>query len=103
MNTPNKDQKRLLKELDKFHRSDSKHIFTYSGPPGSGKTWVIGLFFEKNHIKSDEYITCAYSGKAANVLAMRGLPARTIHSLIMCTLKERNCRMEHLFTNRSLY
>ena len=58
MNTPNKDQKRLLKELDKFHKSDSKHIFTYSGPPGSGKTWVIGLFFEKNHIygiKLDAY------------------------------------------------
>ena len=89
MNTPNKDQKRLLKELDKFHKSDSKHIFTYSGPPGSGKTWVIGLFFEKNNIKSDEYITCAYSGKAANVLAMRGLPARTIHSLIYNVYIER--------------
>lgn len=80
--TPNKSQMKLLSELNKFHKNKNKPIYVYSGPPGSGKTWVIALFFENNNIKSHEYITCAFSGKAANVLARRGLPAKTIHSLI---------------------
>ena len=79
---PNADQKKLLEKLDDFHYSQNKKIFVYSGPPGSGKTWVIRLFFERHRIEDGEFITCAYSGKAANVLAMNGLPARTIHSLI---------------------
>ena len=80
--TPNKSQTKLLSELNNFHKKKNKPIYVYSGPPGSGKTWVIALFFENNNIKSHEYITCAFSGKAANVLARRGLPAKTIHSLI---------------------
>ena len=79
---PNQSQKRLLEELNKFHKNKNKPIYVYSGPPGSGKTWVIALFFENNNIRPNEYITCAFSGKAANVLARRGLPAKTIHSLI---------------------
>jgi ATP-dependent exoDNAse (exonuclease V) alpha subunit len=79
---PNEDQKKLLVKLDFFHKNKPKPIFVYSGPPGSGKTWVIRLFFEEHHIDESDFITCAYSGKAANVLAMNGLPAKTIHSLI---------------------
>lgn len=79
---PNTDQKKLLEKLDYFHKNKPKPIFVYSGPPGSGKTWVIRLFFERHHIDESDFITCAYSGKASNVLAMNGLPARTIHSLI---------------------
>ena len=79
---PNTDQKRLLERLDEFDRKENKPIFVYSGPPGSGKTWVIRLFFEKHHISETDFMTCAYSGKASNVLAMNGLPSRTIHSLI---------------------
>jgi exodeoxyribonuclease-5 len=79
---PNEDQKKLLEKLDFFHKNKPKPIFVYSGPPGSGKTWVIRLFFENHNILEHEFMTCAYSGKAANVLAMNGLPAKTIHSLI---------------------
>ena len=79
---PNKDQKGLLAALDEFHYNQTKPIFVYSGPPGSGKTWIIRLFFELHNIRHDEFITCAYSGKASNVLARNGLPSRTIHSLI---------------------
>ena len=79
---PNEDQEHLLIELDRFDREKYKPIFVYSGPPGSGKTWVIRLFFERHNIGEEDFITCAYSGKAANVLAMNGLPAKTIHSLI---------------------
>lgn len=80
--TPNKDQKELLDRLNDFNINRDKPIFVYSGAPGTGKTWIIRLFFEMNHISDGEFITCAYSGKASNVLAMNGLPARTIHSLI---------------------
>lgn len=86
---PNEDQQKLLKELQKFHEDSNRRIFTYSGPPGSGKTSVIGLFFEMNNIRDYEYITCAFSGKAANVLAMKGLPAKTIHSLIYNVIMDR--------------
>ena len=79
---PNKDQTTLLFMLDDFDLYKPKPIFVYAGPPGTGKTWIIKLFFDKHGIRDDEYITCAYSGKAANVLAMNGLPAKTIHSLI---------------------
>lgn len=79
---PNKDQTELLNRLNEFHYKKDKPIFVYSGPPGSGKTWVIRLFFEQNNIHDDEFITCAYSGKATNVLAMNGMPSKTIHSLI---------------------
>ena len=79
---PNADQTLLLEKLNDEFYNKYKPIFVYSGPPGSGKTWVIRLFFEMHHISDDQFITCAYSGKAANVLAMNGLPARTIHSLI---------------------
>lgn len=79
---PNTGQSCLLDKLDEAFFVKHLPIFVYSGPPGAGKTWVIRLFFERHNISTDQFITCAYSGKAANVLAMNGLPARTIHSLI---------------------
>ena len=82
MSEPNKSQKELLDLLMQWHIKKDKPIFVYSGPPGSGKTWVIRLFFEKLGITSDEFVTCAFAGKAVTVLARNGLPAKTIHSLI---------------------
>lgn len=79
---PNTDQTELLYRLDDFDIRKYKPIFVYSGAPGTGKTVIIRLFFERHNIGIDEFITCAYSGKATNVLAMNGLPSRTIHSLI---------------------
>ena len=82
MSEANKSQKELVRLLTKWSKSKNSPLFVYTGPPGSGKTWVIRLFFERLGIKPDEYITCAYQGKAVSVLAMRGMPAKTIHSLI---------------------
>ena len=79
---PNIGQSSLLERLHEAFFIKHLPIFVYSGSPGTGKTWIIRLFFEMHNISPDEFITCAYSGKAANVLAMNGLPARTIHSLI---------------------
>ena len=79
---PNASQKQLLDLLMQWHIKKDKPIFVYSGPPGSGKTWVIRLFFEKLGITPDEFVTCAFAGKAVTVLARNGLPAKTIHSLI---------------------
>lgn len=79
---PNTGQSCLLEKLHEAFFIKHLPLFVYSGSPGTGKTWVIRLFFEMHNISDSEFITCAYSGKAANVLAMNGLPAKTIHSLI---------------------
>lgn len=86
----NASQKELVRLLTKWSKTRNSPLFVYTGPPGSGKTWVIRLFFEQLGVKPDEYITCAYQGKAVSVLAMRGMPAKTIHSLIYCPVYTRD-------------
>ena len=70
MSEPNASQKQLLDLLMQWHIKKDKPIFVYSGPPGSGKTWVIRLFFEKLGITPDEFVTCAFAGKAVTALSI---------------------------------
>lgn len=56
----------------------SKSVQTLAGYAGVGKTTVI------KEIKRNlpRFAVCAFTGKAANVLRRKGVPASTIHSLI---------------------
>jgi hypothetical protein len=56
----------------------SKGVQTLGGYAGTGKTTVIRTL--KTYLP--EFAVCAYTGKAANVLRMKGVSASTIHSLI---------------------
>lgn len=60
----------------------SKQVFEVSGAAGTGKTTLIMYFIERIGLKLDEVLFVAYMGKAANQMALNGLPAKTIHSAI---------------------
>src|SRR5262249_11808404 len=51
---------------------------TLGGYAGTGKSTLVRVL--KDELSS--FAVCAYTGKAANVLRKKGLPAKTIHSLI---------------------
>jgi ATP-dependent exoDNAse (exonuclease V) alpha subunit len=68
------EQQHIIEEILKFNRK----IIKIGGFAGTGKTTVIS---ELNKIIPD-FAVCAFTGKAANVLRKKGLPASTIHSLI---------------------
>ncbi len=57
---------------------------TMGGAPGVGKSYVISYLIDL----LKEYAVCAYTGKAAEVLRRRGVPATTIHSLIYTPFTE---------------
>lgn len=66
-----------------YHSASSKQVFEISGPAGSGKTTFILYFIERLGLDiNTEVLFVAFMGKAANQMALNGLPARTIHSAI---------------------
>jgi len=64
------------------HYGQGKPYYYYSGAAGTGKTTVIHSIVEDLGLKQNEYIGCAYVGKAVLVLLRHGINASTIHSLI---------------------
>jgi exodeoxyribonuclease-5 len=71
-------QKHALYQLVKGLRDEKKAQITLGGYAGTGKTTLI-----KYLIKFfPTYAVAAYTGKAANVLRKKGIPASTIHSRI---------------------
>lgn len=63
--------------------------FAYSGAAGTGKTFSVKEFINRLGLAPDEYICCAYVGKAVLNLQKHDLPACTIHSLIYNTIVEK--------------
>ena len=62
-----KDLKRRI--IHWYHNFPSgKPYFYYSGAAGTGKTTVIKTIIDELGLKRDEYIACAYVGKAVLVL-----------------------------------
>src|SRR5262249_11653739 len=53
-------------------------VQTLGGYAGTGKTTVVKAL----HEEQPEFAVCAFTGKAANVLRQKGVPATTIHSRI---------------------
>ena len=83
-------QAELLDRITKWFRdyqngntSGYKHPqwFAYSGAAGCGKTTVIKEFLSSLNL-GDDYIGCAYTGKAVLQMLKNDLRAKTIHSLI---------------------
>jgi exodeoxyribonuclease V len=61
-------------------------VQTLGGFAGTGKTTVIRELVER----LSGFAVCAYTGKAADVLRRKGIPASTIHSLIYLPTKGNN-------------
>lgn len=78
------EQKELKRRIIHWYHNfpSGKPYFYYSGAAGTGKTTVIKTIIDDLGLKRDEYIACAYVGKAVLVLLRNNLPATTIHSLI---------------------
>lgn len=78
------EQKELKRQVIHWYNNfpSGKPYFYYSGAAGTGKTTVLKSIIEDLDLDDDEYIACAYVGKAVLVLLKNGLPASTIHSLI---------------------
>lgn len=90
----NNDQIYCVYDLENWwHRQDDQ-VFEISGRAGTGKTTVINYFIERIGLKLDEVLFVAYMGKAVNIMARNGLPAKTIHSAIY-KLEEKYARDEH--------
>lgn len=60
--------------------------YAYSGAAGTGKTTVIKEAINELGLSDEEFICCAYVGKAVLQLQRHDLPASTIHSLIYNTV-----------------
>lgn len=74
------EQKTIIKKIIKFE----KPIQTLGGYAGAGKSTVIKHLVEL----LPDFAVCAYTGKAANVLRKKQIPAKTIHSLIYKAIEE---------------
>ena len=79
---PNRQQAHAIKEGVKWFKKRNDQVFVIAGFAGTGKTTIAGEIIRQCGLKIEEAAYVAYVGKAAMVLSMRGLPARTIHSLI---------------------
>ena len=56
--------------------------FSYSGAAGVGKGVSARLIIDMLNLTDEDYIACAYIGKAVLQLRKNGMHSRTIHSLI---------------------
>ncbi|RTK94352.1 MAG: hypothetical protein EKK64_08550 [Neisseriaceae bacterium] len=64
----------------------SNQITTLGGYAGTGKSTIIKIILQTMKKKGFNFIPCAYTGKAANVLRKKGMEnANTIHSTIYQT------------------
>lgn len=59
-------------------------VQTLGGYAGTGKTTIVNYLLPV----LDRFAVCAFTGKAANVLRKKGVPASTIHSLIYTPITE---------------
>jgi len=76
------EQKNVIKNLIKF----KKNIQTLSGYAGTGKSCVV------QHLSQllPNFAVCAYTGKAVNTLRKKKIDAKTIHSTIYTSRKDRD-------------
>ena len=89
------EQKNLIKSVVK--ELPNEQITTIGGYAGTGKTTVLKILTEVLSRKNLNYLACAYTGKAANVLRKKGMSADTIHGTIYKPYKnEHNETIWHL-------
>lgn len=86
-------------QYDAIVKSSQNGVCVINGGGGSGKSSIVDASL-KAISKNDEevyYMTCALSGKAANVLEQKGVSSSTIHRMLGWSVKE-NCFLhnEHL-------
>lgn len=84
MIAPNEEQKIIIKQaIDWFH-SGTNQVFEFSGPPGSGKSFVLNEIVKWLNLDPLTQIApMSFTGSASLVMRSKGLvSARTAHSWI---------------------
>lgn len=78
----NKDQTKVVNEGEYWFFNSSEQIFQFSGGPGTGKSVTLNALVDRiNKRKRINVAPMAYTGAAAIVMRMKGMPtARTCHS-----------------------
>lgn len=77
-----KQQAQAVDAVTAWFKTPAK-VFTLSGAAGTGKTSIAKYIVESVSEEDGDVIFCAYTGKAAAVLASKGCtPASTLHSLL---------------------
>ena len=76
----NTSQQEALGLGKKWFRSLPKQVFEISGFAGTGKTTIVEALIQELGLDLTEVLFTAFVGKAAMVLSMKGIPAKTIHS-----------------------
>ena len=64
------------------NRRKVQQVFQINGLAGTGKTSIIPYIIDDLGLDPDDVVFGTYTGKAALVLRKKGIPCRTIHSLI---------------------
>ena len=82
------EQDRLVSEIVDWYYNSSEQVFEYSGPAGTGKSFVMNRVVETLRLTDFEIAPMAYVGAAAIVMRVKGLrTAKTIHSTIYEAVK----------------
>ena len=82
------EQDRLVSEIVDWYYNSSEQVFEYSGPAGTGKSFVMNRVVETLRLTDYEIAPMAYVGAAAIVMRVKGLrTAKTIHSTIYEAVK----------------
>ena len=86
--TPNEQQEMAIEKAELWYKNfinDSEHkkqVFEIAGFAGTGKSTLVNFILKAIGLTIDDCLFLTYVGKAAMVLAMKGIPATTIHSAI---------------------
>lgn len=80
------EQKNVAKSVVK--NIDSEQITTLAGYAGTGKTTLVKVIKDALKMKGLIFASCAYTGKATNVLCRKGIRSSTIHGTIYEPMKD---------------
>lgn len=77
----NDGQKQVVYDATQWWRHRTYQTFELSGPPGSGKTWIVNYIIDALHINRQRIAPMAYTGSAAINMRKKGMTnAGTIFS-----------------------
>jgi exodeoxyribonuclease-5 len=76
------EQLEAVAAIEDWWRNRPKQVFTVAGYAGTGKSTVVSFVIDWLDLSHEEVRYAAFTGKAAQVLCRKGIPAQTLHSLI---------------------
>lgn len=86
-------------DLRCFKVDSRDHLFLTSNFVPTHNTTVVNSVIDALKLSDDQFITTAYTGKAALNLQQHGLPACTVHSLIYHTILQKELSTDDEITN----